>query len=134
MEIGEGESFGVVSLWDRLGGAPASAAVDGAFGVRIRMWLGVEVELMAASLGRARGLAEAWADLRDLDVESGEGGLARGRDVRVPGGYDCTREGIEGAQFVVSRGQTDSVEALAKYQPEHNRKRGEGVVGACGLD
>ena len=82
MEIGEGESFGVVSLWDRLGGAPASAAVGGTIGVRIRMWMGrMEVKSMVTSLGRARGLAEAWADLRDLDVESGEGELARDRNV-----------------------------------------------------
>lgn len=72
MEIGEGESFGVVSLWDRLGGAPAGAAVDGTLGVRIRMRMGMEVELVVASLGRVRGLAEEWANLRDLDVESGE--------------------------------------------------------------
>lgn len=52
MEISEGESFGVVSLWDRLGRAPASAAVDGTFGVRIRTWMGMEVGLMVASLGR----------------------------------------------------------------------------------
>jgi len=46
------------------------------------MWMGrMEVKSMVTSLGRARGLAEAWADLRDLDVESGEGELARDRNV-----------------------------------------------------
>lgn len=65
-------------------------------------------------------------------MESGEVGLARGRDVRVPGGCCCTREGIvEGAQ-VVSRGQTDRVEALANSSQITKGKKGR--VWLVGVD
>lgn len=89
MEIGEGESFGVMSFRDRLRGAPAGAAtVRGAFCMRIRRKR--QLGVMLTSVGWLRGLTEAWADVGDLDVKSGEGGLARGRDVRMPGDC-CTR-------------------------------------------